>query len=167
MRSKSTAVNQYTAAPFPDRFWAKYAQAANGCLEWQGARDRMGYGSFGLDGRIQSAHRIAYTLRHGPIPEGMCVLHRCDNPPCGLDDHLFLGTKADNSADCYRKKRANHPAGEVHPRPSARLTVVAVRAIRVRYADGGVTCAAIARDYGVDEETVRDVIKRRTWRHVD
>lgn len=94
-----------------ERFWSK-VQKSEGCWEWQGER-RPGafcYGRFEqyLDGEILrvAAHRMAWTLEHGPIPQGLCVLHRCDNPPCVRPDHLFLGTMADNTHDMMAKGRA-------------------------------------------------------------
>src|SRR5678815_3205705 len=95
------------------------------CLEWQGTKhSKRGYG---LDGR-KLAHRAAWERVHGPIPEGMHVLHKCDNPPCVNVRHLFLGTHADNMRDREQKGRANHPYGERSGK--AKLTDADVRYIR-------------------------------------
>jgi hypothetical protein len=75
------------------------------CLEWQAGRDKNGYGKHWLAGKTVRAHRVAWELAHGPIPDGMGVLHRCDNPPCVADEHLFLGTNQDNTADRDAKGR--------------------------------------------------------------
>ena len=88
----------------------------NGCLEWQGRRTRQGYGQITVAGESVYAHRVAWERAHGPIPKGMCVLHHCDNPPCGETDpseaypegHLFLGTRATNAADMVAKGRHNN-----------------------------------------------------------
>src|SRR5688572_24439688 len=96
-----------------------------GCWIWQGATDGR-YGEARLNGKKQKTHRIAWTLVNGEIPEGMFALHRCDNPPCVNPDHLFLGTKKDNRADCLQKGR--QARGEMNG--SALLTADAVRAIR-------------------------------------
>ena len=69
------------------------------CWEWLKCRDRDGYGSTGRG----SAHRLAWSLVNGPIPNGLCCLHSCDNPRCCNPAHLFLGTHADNVADKVRK----------------------------------------------------------------
>jgi hypothetical protein len=83
-----------------------------GCWEWQNYRSPDGYGrSTGHGGEVM-VHRIAYADRHGPIPAGMQVLHRCDNPPCCNVEHLFLGTALDNVADRVRKGRT--AAGAKH-----------------------------------------------------
>lgn len=90
-----------------------------GCAEWQGYRDPDGYGMFRwakrYGRRVMRAHRVVYELRHGPIPAGMEVLHRCDNPPCTTDAHHRLGTQADNQRDMSSKGR-NHHSVKTHCR---------------------------------------------------
>ena len=88
-----------------------------GCWGWIGATS-SGYGRLGRGGRGEGlvyAHRLSWELRNGPIPEGMCVLHRCDNPPCSNPDHLFLGTKADNNRDMSVKGRHVGTSGKKLP----------------------------------------------------
>lgn len=75
------------------------------CLEWTGARHVDGYGIVWRDGRARRLHRWIWVVANGPIPDGMCVLHRCDNPPCFRLDHLYLGTHAENVADMNAKGR--------------------------------------------------------------
>ena len=78
----------------------------NGCLEWTGATHRQGYGQIGVDGKTWLTHRFAWTVNKGPIPPGIKVLHRCDNPPCcDTDKCLFLGTQGDNVIDMAAKGR--------------------------------------------------------------
>ncbi len=98
------------------RFWAKVQ--TNGpvlradlgaCWIWTASTIR-GYGQFHLprssDQRhIVFAHRFAWELEHGPIPDNLSVLHQCDNPLCVRTDHLFLGTQPDNLADARTKGR--------------------------------------------------------------
>jgi len=83
------------------------------CIEWTGARHRFGYGDLRIGGKLYRAHRLAWEREHGPIPAGMSVLHRCDNPPCYNVDHLFLGTQADNNRDMAAKGR-HWLAGRTH-----------------------------------------------------
>ncbi len=78
---------------------------AKGCLPWLAIKMSKGYGQIRLNGRMQLAHRVIYELVVGPIPDGLCVLHRCDNPPCVNPEHLFTGTPQDNTDDSMRKGR--------------------------------------------------------------
>jgi hypothetical protein len=85
----------------------KHAKATpNGCVEWTGTRNKAGYGVMGIGHRgHELVHRVAYRILAAPIPKGLCVLHKCDNPPCLLPEHLFLGTKKDNQQDMSKKGR--------------------------------------------------------------
>jgi hypothetical protein len=105
---------------------------------------------------------MAYELTYGPIPDGMLVLHRCDNPPCCRPDHLFLGTNADNSADKVQKKR--HPFGVAASHH--KLTEDAVRAIRSAAA-AGVPRRILSARFNVARPTVHLIIHRRAWKHVE
>lgn len=91
---------------FVDRFWGKTEEMPNGCLRWTSVVDRSGYGRvYTRRTTTFAAHRLAWILTYGPIPQGMCVLHRCDNPPCINPAHLFLGTDKDNAMDRDGKGR--------------------------------------------------------------
>lgn len=76
-----------------------------GCWEWTGNKHSFGHGLTYIDGKKQSVHRLVYEALVGPIPNGLCVLHRCDNPPCFNPAHLFLGTRKDNNKDRDEKGR--------------------------------------------------------------
>lgn len=89
-------------------FWDRTTRMPNGCWEWHGARNDRGYGTVTKNVR---AHRYAYELLGGPIPEGMCVCHTCDNPPCINPAHLFLGTIGENNRDRHAKGRTNSVKG--------------------------------------------------------
>ena len=140
------------------------------CIEWVGARQPNGYGRIYWgrreDGsyRIVFAHRAAWEMRHGEIPEGLCVLHRCDNRGCVNPDHLFLGTHADNMADMDAKGRRVRKGPEGIRARSAILDDDRVRAIRLLA--GTMSQGAIGRRFGVDSATVNHILRGRTWKHV-
>lgn len=115
-----TARGHLRGESLADRLMARVLVTDAGCWEYQGARTTNGYGSIGTGGRGKSgkAHRVAYALFRGPIPDGMNVCHHCDNPPCCNPEHLFLGDDAANAADRESKGR-NRPAPAVEA--SARL----------------------------------------------
>lgn len=87
-----------------DRFWP-YVEKTDGCWLWTGRKNRDGYGYVSIDSKPVGAHRIAYSLNVGAIPDGLFVLHRCDTPPCVNPSHLFLGTNTDNMRDASGKGR--------------------------------------------------------------
>ena len=92
------------------RFWSK-VNKSDDCWTWTASCNKWGYGQFRLNGRCVLAHRAAYVFEHGPIPDGLFVMHLCDNPPCVNPAHLTLGTHTDNMADMKAKGRS--PRSEV------------------------------------------------------
>lgn len=149
-----------------ERFWPKVDMSGD-CWEWQGSRDRKGYGRVGLGGRAAGtglAHVASWVMAFGPVPEGMNVLHRCDNPPCVRPSHLFLGTVRDNALDALAKGRLYVQRSDYRP-ASRKLTDDQVREIR-RLALLRVTHTEIAQRFGVHKTTVKGVIHFRSYRHV-
>jgi len=92
--------------PFEARIAKRTERQANGCLVWTGSKvGDTGYGKMTIDKRDHRVHRAMWEHHNGPIPPGINVLHKCDNPPCCEVAHLFLGTCQDNSDDQYAKGR--------------------------------------------------------------
>lgn len=91
----------------------KQVSKTSTCWLWQGAPTSGGYGRFWFDGVRKLAHRAAYEIFKGDIPEDMCVCHKCDNPLCVNPKHLFLGTHSDNMRDMGNKGR-HHAQNQTH-----------------------------------------------------
>jgi len=147
---------------------------------WTGSKRNKGYGAFvwsGADGEVIQgrAHRFSWELHNGPIPEGMSVLHRCDNPPCVNPRHLFLGTIADNNHDMQAKGR-KVPGGTHTPvelckyergveHHAATLTEDIVRSIRQDRLDG-MSFGQLRKKYKLSIGHVYRIVKRKAWSHV-
>lgn len=147
--------------PYTDeeRFWKKVKKAENGCWEWQASCDKKGYGQIRFNGTMIKAHRKMWEIVKGPIPEGLCVLHRCDNPPCVNPDHLFLGTMKDNSQDMVKKGRCAWN--------SVKLTANQIIEIRKQYTTGSVLYRELAEKHGVAVSTIGSIIRKETWKKID
>ena len=144
------------------RFWAK-VRKSNRCWEWIGTiAQGTGYGDF-YDGKRWSTHRYSWALHIGPIPSGLCVLHSFDNRRCVRPDHLFLGTKRQNSQDMAMKGRHRVPALKGQDHGEAKLTDAQVLAIRTRYKRGN--GLSLARQYGVSPSLVSLIVRRKAWTH--
>lgn len=97
--------------PRDERFWQK-VEKTDTCWLWRGSKNTTGYGQLRTD-RLEKAHRISWEIHNGPIPDGLAVLHACDNPPCVNPSHLWLGTQADNARDRQAKGRQNRRPGDL------------------------------------------------------
>lgn len=155
-----------THAPPEVRFWRGVEKAGpNDCWPYVRGQRRGRYGRFQAGGKGSPhllTHRFSYELHHGPIPTGLFVCHRCDNPRCVNPAHLFLGTPKDNTADMIAKgrKATAAPLGERNGK--AKLTVELVRYIKRSAA----RTATLARELGLSPNAVRGVRIGRTWRNV-
>lgn len=133
------------------------------CKEWPGEKDKDGYGRIRVsrDKFPQRVHRAEWESENGPVPEGLMVLHRCDNRPCHEIDHLFLGTNAVNMADRNRKGRQARMAGPANPR--AKLMQEQVNEI-IEELRGRKTAYCqwdLAEKYGVHHKTIARIWRRR------
>ena len=133
----------------------------NGCWLWKKATNNSGYGWMFVGEKNWLAHRLSWILHNGEIPDGLCVLHKCDVRTCVNPDHLFLGTRADNNAD-MRAKGRRRPDRHGTEMPNAKLTEEKVLAIRASNA----TNKELAIEYGVTSALINTVRKRRAWAHI-
>lgn len=147
-----------------DRFWSKVdRRGPDECWEWTRARNELGYGRFRFRGCLYYAHRMAWELVNGPVPEALEVCHTCDNPPCCNPAHLFVGTHADNLGDMATKGRAKPVPILGEQNGNSRLTSEEVEAIRRRYVRGVTRQVDLAREYGISQPTISCVIRATTW----
>ena len=145
------------------RFYDKTEpEPMSGCLLWTGYVASTGYGVFRMNTKARRAHRVAWELERGEIPEGLCVLHKCDVPACVNVDHLFLGTQADNVADRHAKNRG--AKGESHH--AARLSEDDVREARKAWRDGVMNYTQLAVKFGVTDAAMSYAVRGVTWKHV-
>jgi len=130
------------------RFWRRVDKSnESGCWLWTGATDNFGYGHFFADGKYHGTHRYAYQRTRGPIPEGMFVMHMCDNPPCVNPAHLRLGTPRENTADMIAKGRKR--IGE-RTRKFSDADVLAIRR-------SGATDKELSERFGISETHVNRI----------
>ena len=133
------------------------------CLIWPFATDGGGYGMLSFEGRLVKVHRLAFKIAHGhwPTPKGC---HSCDTPPCFNFRHIFEGTQTQNLQDASNKGRTTR-GEECHSSKLSPHLVLQIRAEYIR-ADRQCGCGGLARKYNVCVATIRDIVKRKIWRHV-
>lgn len=166
---------------FANRLWSRVKRGTTKeCWEWTGYRTKPGYGMLSIRALSKMplyAHRLAWELTHGPIPEGLHVLHQCDNPPCCNPDHFFLGTQRDNNFDRDRKGRvASGDRNGSRTRPdrravgercgSSKMTESKVRKLRRAWARGDATQRELAKRFDISQQQVSTIVSRQHWRHV-
>lgn len=145
---------RYSNATAPNEFWRQVDPL--GCWPWRGAKDRDGYGQTRVGKQRVKAHRRSWELTNGPIPDGMFVLHRCDNPPCVRPDHLYIGTALDNGIDRRSRKRGR--------RRNLQFTRGDVEEIRARYATGTVRQRDLAEEFGTDQTVISKIVLAKSYR---
>ena len=162
---------KFQRKPWPGRFWDK-VNKTNTCWLWTGALNEHGYGvvAMGADHspRNELAHRVSWALKHGPIPPGVMILHRCDNPPCVRDEHLFDGSQSDNMKDSAQKGRHPRnrtqylPTGKDHHHYQQGHKLTRDRALEIR-ASTGLNVEVAAR-FGVSASLVSLIRSGKIWR---
>ncbi len=167
------------------RFWAKVNKQGvihptlGQCCIWTAGCFSNGYGQFSTRSGNHRSHRYSWILKHGNIPIGVCVLHRCDNILCVNPEHLFLGSQADNIHDMVSKDR--HTYGATHgsrTKPErvrrgsnhgmSKLTeqdIISIRAL-YRYRSSEFGSYGLARRYGVSQHLIMCILKNKNWKHV-
>ena len=157
-----------------ERFWPKVDRQDGpyGCWPWKAKCNRGGYGRIrvwvkGIK-KTANAHRVAWILKRGPVPNGLLVLHRCDNPPCVNPRHLFLGTHKDNSQDMARKGRAvgRPPHSPGAKNGNATLTEKQAKQILARHRPWRITHKQLAAEFGVSWYTVGKLCRGENWKHL-
>jgi hypothetical protein len=139
-------------------FLAKVITSEEGCWLWAGPHNYYGYGLFCFNYKVIRAHRVAYEIFKGPIPDDLLVCHTCDNPGCINPEHLFAGTKQDNNTDAVRKLR--HAYGE----RNGHVKITAKQATEIYYSP--LPSRLLAKKYGVPRGSVTDIKARRRWKHL-
>jgi len=127
------------------------------CWLWIGAKTMDGYGRFGIGSKVfKSAHRLSYELHLGPIPEGYCIMHKCDTPCCVNPEHLSVGTAKDNSDDMISKGRSRHPSGDTHPH--TKISELTIKEIYAKLKEE--SRKSLARQYGINYVTLCGRLKK-------
>lgn len=156
---------QYHGFTEEKRFLMRVIKGApSECWPWTGSRMKENWhGQWrNATGAIEPTHRAAYRLFVGPLPSGMHVLHKCDNPICVNPGHLFLGTQADNAKDMWQKRRGRPGVSRGEDHGCAKLTAESVLQIR----DSTESDVALAEKYKVSRTTIHEIRKRISWNHI-
>lgn len=130
----------------------------SGCLIWKASSNPDGYGWMRYEGTIELSHRVAWQIKNGPIPDGLFVLHSCDNPPCCNPQHLFLGTHLDNMKDMWAKGR------KISPKTT--LTEEVVSEIRQLGRQGNLDLRELGKRFGIHKDHAGRIMRRVVWKHV-
>lgn len=147
------------------RFWEKVdKRGPDDCWLWTGSLYEGGYGQFSIGTRKLVAHRFSYELHYGEVPEGLFALHKCDVRACVNPNHLWAGTKKENSVDMVNKGRCLAPYGEKAAK--AKLTESQVIEIRELYASGKANMPELARVFNVHHSTIQNIIVLKSWKHI-
>lgn len=149
---------RYIRLSLEERFWSGVDKSA-GCWIWKNALKDGAYPSLKNGDTQIRASKVSYELHIGKVDAGLCVLHKCDNRRCVNPWHLFLGTRADNSADMVAKDRERR--GEAHP--NHKLTIDDVRNIRALIISGSSSQGQLARKYGVNQSCISRIANKKRW----
>jgi len=150
--------------PLADRFWEKvYIRGNDDCWEWRAFIHPKGYGTIAINRKMFGAHRVAWELTYGEIPEGLFVLHHCDNRKCCNPKHLFLGTIKDNAQDMALKGRGRVPDNRGEKHGMNKLTEEQIKHIRELYSNGEYSQYKLGIMFNVSHQYISKVISRKAW----
>lgn len=144
-----------------ERFWEKVDKTGD-CWNWTAGKVHNGYGRFWFKGKTYQANRFVWEIYNDPIPKGMLVCHKCDNPACVNPEHLFLGTDFDNMQDRNNKRRQAFG----NKNGMAILTENDVREIVLKYKSGQYSHRELAKMFKVGNTTIDDILRGTKWKHI-
>ena len=146
------------------RFWSKInVRNKKQCWNWIYCLYPDSYGRFRLNNKLVYSHRLAYLLTFGEIPEGLCVLHKCDNPNCCNSNHLFLGTQSDNINDMTFKRRGRcNKLGN-----NSKLTIEQVNIIRKLYKNKKYNQNELANKFNVSASCINHIVNNYNWKKIN
>ena len=137
------------------------------CWNWTGRLTGKGYGTLGLGGRgakQKLVHRLSYEIHKGPIPDGMVVMHKCDNPRCVNPDHLDAGTQSQNIKDAFSRGRKLMPTKKARGEECGASKLMEADVLNIR--ESKLSFSKLAAAYGVNKSTIERIKYRKTWRHI-
>ncbi len=153
---------------FEEKLKLNSIEDENGCWIWQGAQNKSGYGSVNIGGgKTAQAHRLAFKLWCGELPDEFFVCHHCDQPLCVNPNHLFLGTNQDNIDDKMYKGRAYTGVHKGVLNAMSKLTNEQVKWIKYLCLKKGESQANVARLYEINKQTVNDIVNNKKWTHIE
>jgi len=147
----------------PEDVWKQInRKSEDECWEWIGKSLSKGYGHLRINNKDCYSHRMVYIETYGSIPEGLCILHTCNNPKCCNPKHLYVGTHADNMEQMSKDGRSN--MGEKHP--NSRLSNQIIIKIRFLYSTGKYSQKCLGKMVGVSQGQISRIIKKDGWKHI-
>jgi len=157
------------------RFWEKvnFGFGEDACWTWKSTiLLNCGYGVFSLNGSKVTAHRAFWKIHNGEIPDGLFVLHKCDNRSCVKPSHLYLGTQTDNMNDMWgRNRHSKENLGRYGNRKGekngkSKLTEKDVKTIRLKYENDDLGLDELSKEFEVQKPAIWKIVHRKTWKHV-
>ena len=149
-----------------ERFWSKVdIKGPEECHNWKAATYKGGYGAFRVNHKTYLAHRYAWSLANGPIPEGRLICHKCDNPKCVNIAHLYCGTNTDNVRDSWRRDRQPPRIPQMYGVGNAKLHEGEIWLIRKLWREGKnfLPQSKIAKMFKVNQSTISLIVNSTSY----